>query len=271
MIIRGLKYGLIAASGVIVVGGLIFGRDLTSYLRSSARSVQTAVKESVPIDFELQRARDLIEQILPELRANVQVIAQEEVEVAHLQREIEDAEQQLTAHREQVGRLRDQLATHHVSYTVNGRDLSREQVTERLAHSFGRYKQSETILTSKRRLLETRERSLQAAHEMLDRTRARKAQLEQQIEALVAQYRLVKAQAVGTQVHIDNSQLARAEKLMAQIQKRLDTAQRVLAHEADLLLDPVVEVVNESELLAEIDAHLEADFDAIAAAPTDND
>jgi hypothetical protein len=105
---------------------------------------------------------------------------------------------------------------------------------------------------------------------MLDRTRSRKAELEQQIEALVAQYRLVKAQAVGTKVHIDNSQLARAEKLMAQIQKRLDTAQRVLAHEADLLFDPVVDVVNESELLAEVDAHLDADFDVIAAAPTDS-
>lgn len=264
MIIRSLKWGLIAASGVIVVGGLIFGRDLSSYVSSSAKSVRSVVKDSVPIEFELQRARDLIEDMLPELRENVQVIAHEEVEVAHLRREIQDAEEKLVSHRRHVGRLRDHLATQQVSYEVGRRSLSRDQVTERLAHSFDRFKQAKVILTSKQRLLDTRERSLQAAQQMLERTRARKAELEHKIEALVAQHRLVKAQAVGTQVEIDNSRLARADKLMTEIQKRLETAQRVLAHEADLFVDPMVDMVDEEELLAEIDSHLDGEFTELA-------
>lgn len=264
MITRSLKWGLVAASAIIVLGGLMLGRDLPSYVSSSAKSMRTAVKDSVPIEFQLQRARDMIEEILPELRANVHVIAQEEVEVAHLRRELQQAEEQLAGHRRHVGRLRDQLSTKQVSYESGGRDLSRQQVTERLAQSFDRYKQSQVILTSKQRLLETRERSLMAAQEMLEKTRARKAELEQNIESLVAQHRLVKAQSVGTQVDIDNSKLARAEKLMTEIQKRLETAQRVLAHEADLFVDPIMDEVSETELLAEIDQHLTGEFTELA-------
>jgi len=264
MILRSLKWGIALAGGALVLGGLIFGADLYSYVRSSARSVRTVVRDGVPMEFELQRARDMIEDILPELRANVRVIAQEEVEVAHLRGEITDATEKLSLHRKNVAAFRDQLQTRNVSFSVNGRDLSRQQLAERLASSVDRYKQAEATLVSKERLLQTRERSLLAAQDMLERSRSRKAELEQKIEALAAQNRLVQAQAVGTRVSFDNSQLARADKLMTEIQKRLETAQRVLAHEAEFLIDPdttVVASVDEADLLAEVDSLLERDVD----------
>ena len=82
MITKWVKRGLIGATGFVLVGGLLFGKDLASYVRSSARGVRTVVKDSVPIEFELRRARDLLEDIIPEMRANIQLIAEEEVEVA---------------------------------------------------------------------------------------------------------------------------------------------------------------------------------------------
>ena len=40
----------------------------------------------------------------------------------------------------------------------------------------------------------------------------------------------------------------------------------MLAHEAELTVDEVVEAVSEEELLAEVDAHLNGDFDVLAVA-----
>ena len=82
MIMKWLKRSVIVVAGVSIVGGMLFGKDVVSYVRSSAKSVQTVVKDSVPIEFELRRARDLLEEIIPEMHANIRLIAEDEVEVA---------------------------------------------------------------------------------------------------------------------------------------------------------------------------------------------
>ena len=46
MIIRSFKWGLVAASAIIVLGGLMLGRDLPSYVSSSAKS---SVPKSPPL------------------------------------------------------------------------------------------------------------------------------------------------------------------------------------------------------------------------------
>ena len=57
MCMKLLKTGVLVVVGTVIIGGAIFGRDLMSYVHSSVRSVRTAVKDSVPIEFELKRAR----------------------------------------------------------------------------------------------------------------------------------------------------------------------------------------------------------------------
>ena len=55
-----IKRGLIGLVLFVVVGGLLFGKDLSSYVRSTARMTQDKVKDAVPIEFELSRAQDLL-------------------------------------------------------------------------------------------------------------------------------------------------------------------------------------------------------------------
>ena len=89
MCLKLIKWGVIGAAGLAVAGGLVFGTDAVSYLTSSAKSVRTAVKDNVPIEFELRRAHDLLGDIIPEMQANIRLIAQEEVEVVALKTDIE--------------------------------------------------------------------------------------------------------------------------------------------------------------------------------------
>lgn len=257
MIRKGIKHVAVVTLGVVAVGLFVFGTDVFSYVTTSARSVQTAVKDNVPIEFELQRARDMIEQILPELQANIRLIAQEEVEIASLEKEIARSAEDLEKQQRGIAQLRGRLDTQQVSFNVNKANYSREQLTERLAHRFERYKESKTAMAGRDRLLEARRRSLAAAEQMLDRARQQKGELEQKIEGLVAQHRLIQSSAVAVDLQVDGRRLNKADHLIRDIEKRLDVAQRVLARQTDFLDDPTdVSYVDEESLLAEIDEHL---------------
>lgn len=258
MIVKWLKRSAIVTVGCFVVGTLLFGSDAASYVRSSAKSVQTAVKDSVPIEFELRRARDLLEDIIPEMHANIRLIAEEEVEVAALKASIVESENSMQDEHMRIKTLRAALETSQVRYSFSGREYPRSYVKEDLARRFEHFQESELVLASKRRLLTSRENSLCAATGLLDRTRSRKMTLEDKIEALAAQHRLVKAAAVGSRIQFDSSKLAQTEKLIAQIKKRLDVAERVLAQESHFVQAIPVDTVVEKDLLSQVDDYFSA-------------
>ena len=274
MILKSLKVAVLTGVGLVVSGGILFGTELGSYVRSSVSSARMVVKDNVPVEFELKRARDLLDDIIPEMQANIRQIAQQEVEINHLRGDLAQSEKSLGEEQMRVAKLRNALDTHQASYRFSGLSYSREQLKEELARRFDRYKEAEVVLAGKRRLLENREKSLTAAVQVLDRTRGQKTLLEDQIESLEAQFRLVQASQVGSKVAIDNSKLAQTEKLISQIKKQLDVAERVLAHEAKFTETIHVDIVNEKDLVAAVDEHFgkKNDEDGEAqAAQTDDD
>ena len=258
MIMKWLKRSVMVAVGVSLVGGLLFGKDVVSYVRSSAKSVRTVVKDSVPIEFELRRARDLLEDIIPEMHANVRLIAQEEVEVAALNVDIAKSGDSMKEEKLRISKLRDALAEPKVQYCFAGREYPRSYVKEDLANRFERFKESELVFASKKRLLVSRQNSLQAAMQVLEQTRSRKRMLQDKIESLASQHRLVKAASVGSHIQVDNSKLAQTEKLINQIKKRLDVAERILAHESQFVQAIPVDAVVEEDLLTQVDDYFQA-------------
>jgi hypothetical protein len=255
MIFKLVKLGILSVAGLALVGGIVFGRDLCSYVSSSARSVRVSIKDAVPIEFELRRARDLVDDIVPEMHANVRLIAQQEVEIENLRKDIDHSRKAVGEERARVAKLRDSLATSDATFTVGRCTYTREQLKEDLARRFDYLKEAEVVLAGKERLLNNREKSLQAAMQTLDRTRQQKALLESQIAALDGQNQLIRAASVGSQFELDHSKLAQTERLIAQIRKQLDVAERVLAHEARFVEPIEIDVVSERDLLTEIDEH----------------
>jgi len=258
MIMKWLKRSVMVVAGVSLVGGLLFGKDVVSYVHSSAKSVRTVVKDSVPIEFELRRARDLLEEIIPEMHANVRLIAQEEVEVAALKVDIAKSQDSIKEEELRIAKLRDALAESKAQYCFAGREYPRSYVKEDLANRFERFKESELVFASKKRLLVSRENSLHAAMQVLEQTRSRKRMLQDKIESLASQHRLVKAASVGSHIQVDNSKLAQTEKLITQIKKRLDVAERILAHESQFVQAIPVDAVVEEDLLTQVDDYFKA-------------
>jgi len=255
MVTKWFKRGLMAVVILCLAGGFIFGTDMVSYIRSSVRSVQTAVKDTVPIEFELRRGRDLLLEIIPEMHANIRLIAQEEIEVANLKTDIESSAKVLADAGQQIKLLHKKMNLQHTNYIFGEHKYSRNAVKDELSRRFEQYKESEIILKSKHRLLAAREKSLNAAVQLLEKTRSQKRLLQDKIEGLASQYRLVRAAAVGSTIQVDSSKLAQTEKLIADIKKRLDVAERVLAHESRFVQDIPLDTVDEKDLLVQIDEY----------------
>jgi len=274
--LRWIKYGLGTVVVVGVAGFVLLGSNFSSYLHTSTKAAQQAVRDAVPMEFELQRASDMIEAILPDLQSQVRMIAQEEVEISALEADISDSAKRINKEQRTLASLRGKMRVHQVSYSVNGRDVERDQLTEQLHQRFERFKQGELALASKQKLLEKRNDGLNAALAMLDKMRHRKAELKQKVEALAAQHRLVQASAIESGTLIDGSRLSKADQLLGNIETRLAVAQRVLTHEQDLFADSVTdEIIDETQLMTELDEYFGddesvADQNVVAGLSQDN-
>ena len=76
-----LKKLLFVGVGLALLLALFMGRDCCSYLSTSMGWMKDSVKESVPVQFEIERARKMIRDLDPEIERNMRKIALEEVEI----------------------------------------------------------------------------------------------------------------------------------------------------------------------------------------------
>ncbi|MEM9417600.1 MAG: hypothetical protein AAGA25_00925 [Planctomycetota bacterium] len=256
------KVLLIGAVGV-AAGALLFGGELISYAKSSVYSVQRETKAAVPLSFELQRARDLLDEVLPELHQNIRQIAREEVELEALSRSIVESEQRVSQEEAALAQLRDVVASGQNVHYVNGRTYGRDAVTQDMGRRVSMLKEAKLVLEGKRRVEESRRASLAAATTSLEQAQTRKLQLEERIESLAAQFRMVQAAESASGLALNDSKLNQTEKLISELQERLDVAERTLAHEARFTAGIPLAGPTEAELLAEVDALL-----GITATPT---
>jgi len=258
MIFRIVKKVVVWGLIFCAAGWLLVGSELGSYIRSSARALRGGIKSSLPAEFLLKRARDLLDEVGPEMQANIRLVAQQEVEIANLKSDLSAGEKSLADQQARVQRLRAMLADEHAEYRLCGITYSREQLKEELASSFDRYREAESAIAAKRRLLSARERSLVASMQAIEKIRVQKVNLENQIIALEAQSRLIQVASNGSSVSMDTSKLAQAQRLLVDVKKQLDVSERVLAHEARFTHPIPIDTVDEKGLISAVDRHFSA-------------
>ncbi|HET6202876.1 MAG TPA: hypothetical protein VFI25_08755 [Planctomycetota bacterium] len=246
-------FGVLALLGA---GFAIFGAHFPSYVGTSVSLASKAGKDRIPIEFELRRAEGLIDGILPEIQACKTVIAEEEVAIVSLKKEIGSLEKAQARGEEKVRALRGALGGPGEHFRFAGAEYSRPAVENELERSFDAFRNEASLLESKRRLLESRDRSLAAARAKLDAVRGEKGNLETHLQGLHAQLRQVQALESTTKVALDAGRLQRAKQVLSECQHRLDVAQRVI--EQDAVEAPSIPFPSgpDRDLVAEVDRFL---------------
>lgn len=258
-----------AVYGVAAMGALasfVFGRDVVSYARTWGNSVRQTVKKEVPVEFEVARARELIENLIPDIKNCMHVIAEQEVDAEHLTAEISRKESDLAAHREVIQTRTADLKIGQSSYVYAGHTYTSEQVRADLAKRFDRFKIAEETVKKERQVLEARQKALNANREKLDNMLAAKTDLSLQLEQLEARVKAVQAAETVSTVSIDDSELNRAKKLIRELNKQIDVREKVLA--TDTVMSDLIPATPRQSVPNDLESQIEAYFTPTAGTTT---
>src|SRR3954467_7350047 len=110
-----IKKAILGVGLAVGLSLLFFGRDAWSYVATSAGWVKSSVRDSVPVEFEIQRARDLVKNLVPDIQRNMHLIAKEEVEVERLGKQISETENRLAKDKTDLMRLKTDVETGNTS------------------------------------------------------------------------------------------------------------------------------------------------------------
>lgn len=227
-----IKKVLIGGVTAAVLAGFFFGRDAFSYVGTTVGWVKDSVRDTVPMEFEIERARKMIRDLDPEIRQQMHVIAKEEVEVERLGREVASLQENLETQQAQIMRLKSDLQSDNNVFQYAGRSYSADQVRVDLANRFKRFKTKDATLASLQQISDARTQSLQAARDNLEGMRVAKRQLEVEIENIEAQRKMVLAANTTCQFSYDDSHLSRVKELVADLQTRLEVDRKL--HEVEV-------------------------------------
>lgn len=262
--IKQAAYG-VAALGVLT--SFVFGRDVMSYVRTWGNSVRQTVKKEVPVEFEVARARELVENLVPDIRNCMHVIAEQEVDVDQLTAEMTRKQTELATQKDAIQWRGSELKSGKTSFEIAGQKYSAEQVRADLAKRFERFKISEDTLKREQKILDARQAALKANREKLDNMLAAKTDLELQLEQLEARLKSVQAAETISTVSIDDSELTRAKKLIRELNKQIDVREKVMATDGKLTDLIPIEPKNTApkDLESQIESYFSTQAEAAAA------
>src|SRR5258708_5577717 len=106
-----VKKAILGGAGAALVCLVLFGREAASYVGTTVGWCKDSVKSNVPISFEIDRARRMVKDLVPDIRKNMHMIAKEEVEVDRLAKQIAESEKRLGKDPDEVMRLKADLSS----------------------------------------------------------------------------------------------------------------------------------------------------------------
>lgn len=251
----------IAFATLAVAAGLfvLSHTRLASYGGTAWKKVRESTKKQVPLEFEIDRIRHEVTQLVPDMQKNLSVLAEEIVAVQNLREDIDRTRVSLNNQKERIHAMKEELKRGSERVSYDGRSYSAHRVREVLATDLAAAQRCEQELRSKEQLLEAKERALDAAREQLASMKSQKQELELQIEQLQAELKTVRLAQTRSKFQLDDSRLAHIKGSLAEIRNRLK-AQKVqmdLAGEFAQDFVPAERKVKSSEqVIREVEAYL---------------
>lgn len=221
MMKKAVVFGFLGSA--LMVG--LFGTPAGSYVRTAAFKVRTVAKDSVPVQFEIDRARREIDSLTPAIRQHIEQMARAEQDVRSLEDEITETTANLERQKATMLALRSQLDNPGVTKT-GGHDSSRA-IQESLRNRLDTYNRSERILEEKKATLASRQKVVDSAREHLTAIATQKKALESKIEEIQARLAAIEATNAQSKYHFDGSALARAKQTVSELDRRLNVISRV--------------------------------------------
>jgi len=253
-----LKKIIIGGGSLLLAGGLFFGSETFSYLRTFGTQVRQAVKNEISVEFELERIRDEVDSLMPEIRRHMTTVAEQSVDLKDLERTLAEREKSLSEQRAAILALRSDLESDRSRFTYRAVSYSRAEVQADLARRFDAFQSAEAAVKRDHQILAAQRDTLHANQLRLDAMQARRQDLSVHIAQLEARLKQVQAAEALNSSPLDDSRLASVEKLIHDMNRALDIREALLESEGRLSgRIPVEDQAAQpaTDILSRIDSH----------------
>jgi len=250
MIKKGLL-GAILGAGALY---LAFGTSAPSYVKTAFHKFRDGAKSSVPVQFEIDRAREEIASLEPAIKDNIENLARAQVEVEHLDREIVAIRTNLGSEKKVLTTLRESLNTGDFKLAGNVTYTADEVKTE-LKHRWDHFKQVGDLLKDKEETLKAKQKAVVAARQQLSQMSAARQALLTKLSGIEARLKMIQTTKESNEFNFDDSALARAKASVSDLEKRLDVMARTAEMEGKFSEGGIPVIIEPGrDVLKEMDA-----------------
>jgi len=225
-----MKKGLMIAGAVALLLGLLFGRESLSYVGTAFGMCRDNVKDAIPVDFQIERAKQEVKNLDPDIARNMHLIAKEEVELANLEKDIQQRDLAMNKARQEIERLANDLKRGDSTYVYCGVNYNAKQVESDLSRRFESFKQSEKHLNVLKERVGIRKAGLTAAQEKLAAMQSAKEDLMTNIETQKSRLEMVRVAQATSDLKFDDSRLSRTKSLIQDISTRIDVQEKLVGN-----------------------------------------
>ena len=247
-----LKKIVLTGGAIALLSSLTIGGPIMSYARCGMDWLRSSANDSVPLEWELKRARQMITDLKPEIQGNAKLIALEKIQVTRLEKQLTDSDVRLAKAQNDIERLTSDLKSETATYTYGGRTYTSAQVKDDLGNRFKRFKTRQATVDKLTQMLTARKASLRAAHDRMDAMLSAKRQLEVEVENLQARLGALRVAQTSSQLSLDDSQLAQTRALLDDIATRIDVEEETVSVDAEYFGEIDLDEPSDETLLDDI-------------------
>jgi len=220
-----VKKGLLGAALGTGALFLVFGTSAPNYVKTAFHKVRHNVQSAVPPQFEVDRARQAIEDLKPMFDQNKETLARAEIEVEHLEKEVTAVQANLDRAQKTIVSLRDSIKKGEIRLTGHVKE-SENRARAELANRLDHYRYTSDLLKQKTEVLETKRKTIQAAQDQLANLHEQKQTLLAKLAKIESRLQLIEAEQTKNDFHFDNTALSQAKKTVSDLEERLDVMAR---------------------------------------------
>jgi DNA repair exonuclease SbcCD ATPase subunit len=245
---KGLAVAALSAGALY----LAFGTSAPSYVRTAFHKVRGHAHNAVPVQFEIDRAREEVRRLDAPIKDTIETYCRTEVEAKWLKDEIATVKTNLERERTGLQAMKDRVKTGDLKLTGSV-NYSAAELTTELTRKFDNYKYVSKILQDKEATLKSKQKIMDAARQQLANLNAQKRELMTKLESIEARLQQIEAAKQKNDFTFDDSALSQAKKNVSDLEKRVEVQARISEVEGNLsdtlpiYVEPGRDVVREIE------------------------
>jgi len=241
--------------GLALLGFTKQGRWVFSHAELAGSKIGVSMGSSVPVDWEIDRINQEIDNLTLDVKKNFSAVASEEVAIERLRREVASTKANLEKQKEGILLMKAKLESGADTVSIAGHDFSAARVHEKLTQDWEAFKSAEAAVKAKEKLVEQKQVLVDNANAKITAMKAQQDKLKTDVARMKAELEEARLAQTQSDVQIDDSRLAGIKSSMADVQDQISKMRKEAELQGHFARGqiPVEEAVQSANALNEIE------------------